>query len=54
MQLKEQYIHGVNHNQMIIEIICKLTAIKDTDVVTSEQVLAWAIQVEAQRTQTAI
>ena len=26
---------------MLIEIICKLTAIKNTIVVTSEQVLVW-------------
>ena len=34
---------------MLIEIICKLTAIKHTSVVTSKQVLAWARQVEGQR-----
>ena len=39
-QLKEQYIHGLNDNKMLIEILCELTAIKET-CVTGEQELVW-------------
>ena len=46
-QLKEQFIHGLNNNKMLIEIICKFIAIKDKNVVASEQVVAWARKVEA-------
>ena len=38
-QLREQFIHGLNDDNMLIEIICELTAIKDTTVVTSKQVV---------------
>ena len=51
-QLKERVIHGITDKSMLIEIIQKLTAIKDTRVVTVEQPLAWAGWAEAQRTQT--
>ena len=39
---------------MLMEIIGKLTAIKDTSVVASDQVLAWDRWAEAQTTQTMI
>ena len=39
---------------MVTEIIHELTAIKDKSMATSEQVLAWASQVESQRSRTAI
>ena len=52
-QLKVQFFHGLNDN-IPVKIICEFTAIKVTGVVTSEQVLAWARQGEAQRTQTII
>ena len=32
-QLKEQFIYGLN-NEMLMEIRCEFTAIKDTSVVT--------------------
>ena len=53
-QLKEQFIHGLKDNRMIIEIICELTAMKDTSAVTSKWVPAQARLIEAQRSQTAI
>ena len=42
MQLKEYLIHGLNDNAMLTEIMHKLTTMKDTIIVTSEQVLALA------------
>ena len=35
-QLKEQLIHGLNDDHMLIEIIHELTTIKDPGVVTRE------------------
>ena len=51
---KEQLIHGLNDNDMLIEMIPKLTTMKETSIVTNEQVLAWVRQVKAQRLQTVI
>ena len=53
-QLKEQFIHRLNYNDMIAEIIRELTKAKESTPVTSEQVLVWAKRVKAQRTQSAI
>ena len=36
-KLKEQFIHGLNDDEMLTELIHKLTAIKSTSIVTSEQ-----------------
>ena len=52
--LKEHFIHGLKDDSMLLELICKLTAITDTSAVTSDQVLLWARWVEAKRTQTAV
>ena len=52
-QLKEQLIHGLNDSDMSTEIIKDLTKIEENDNVTSEQVLAWATRVEAQKAQSA-
>ena len=52
--LKEHLIHGLNDNDMLIEIIHALTAMKDMSIVTNEQVLAWAMWVEAQGLQIVI
>ena len=38
MQSKEQFIHGPIDNRMLLEILHKVTAIKDASVKTSEQV----------------
>ena len=48
-QLKEQFINGINDNDMMIEILREWAAIKKTNELSSEQVLAWARRVEAQR-----
>ena len=37
-QLKEQFIHGSNENDMLTEIICELTTMSNTIIVTSDQV----------------
>ena len=34
--MKEQFINGLNDDSMLVEIICELTAIKDTNTVTSD------------------
>ena len=53
-QLKQQFIHGLNDNDMLTEIIRKLTkAVQSVDI-TSEQALGWARRVEFQRAQSAI
>ena len=52
--LKDHFIYGLNDNEMLIEIMYELTDIKDMNVVSSEQVLAWVRQVEAQRLHTVI
>ena len=53
-QLKEQFINGLNDNDMFAEIIRELTKAKESVDITSEQVLGWAKRVKAQREQSAI
>ena len=53
-QLKEQFIHGLNNNDMLGEIIKELTKIHKNREITSENVLFWDKRVEAQRAQSAI
>ena len=36
-QLKEQFIYGLNDDDILTEILQKCTAMKDTSIVTSEQ-----------------
>ena len=48
-QLKEQFIHRLNDNDMVKEIIRELTKAEESVDITSEQVLGWAKRVEAQR-----
>ena len=50
--LKEQFIKGLNHDGVMQEIIWNLISMVDTSLVISEQVLAKARRVEAQRTKT--
>ena len=45
---KEQWTNGINHNDMMTEIIRELTTIKKTNEVTREQILVWTRMVEAQ------
>ena len=51
-QLKEQFVHRLNDNYTLAEIIKELVE-KSADI-TSEKVLGWAKRVEDQRTQSAI
>ena len=39
--LKEQFINGINNDEMMTEIIWELTTIRKTSEITSEHVLAW-------------
>ena len=54
-QLEEQFIHGLNDSDISIEIyevyeiIREFTKIEDNESITSEQGLAWARKVEAQK-----
>ena len=52
-QLNEQCTHGLNSDTSV-EIRRELTKIEDNEIIISEQVLAWARRVEAQKTQSAI
>ena len=53
-QLKEQVIHWLNDNDLLVEIIRELTKTKECTTVTSEQVLIWAKRVGAQRGESAM
>ena len=44
-------MHGLDDNVMIGNILRKLTALKNIDEATSNQILIWAWSVEAQRAQ---
>ena len=46
-QLKEQFIHGLNDNDMLEEIIRELTRAKESAAVASEQILILAKRVGA-------
>ena len=48
-QLKEQFIHGLNDKDMLGEIIKELTASRNNDHITSDNVLTWAKRVEVRR-----
>ena len=52
-QLKEQFIHKLNDNDMMVEIIKDITKNEENKDVTGNQVLLWPRQVEVQRTQMA-
>ena len=53
-QLKEQFVHGLNDNNMLAEIIRELAKGEESADITSEQVLGWAKRVEAPIAQSAI
>ena len=53
-QLKEQFIHGLNDETMLDEVIRELTAKNSSEQTTSEDVLSWARRIEAQRALAAI
>ena len=50
-QLKEQLIHGLNDDEMLVEVIRDLTKCREDVTIPSETVLAWGKRVEAQRVQ---
>ena len=50
-QLKEQFIHGLNDEEMLAEIIRELTKSDENTNIHSENVLPWAKRVEAKRAQ---
>ena len=53
-QLKEKYIHRLNDNDILVEIIRENTRSEESKDVTSEQVLARTKWVEAQNAQSTI
>ena len=53
-QLKEQFIHGLGDKDMLDEIIKELTKRSNNDPCSSEDVLRWAICMEAQRAQAVV
>ena len=48
-QLKEQFIHSLNDNNILEEMIKELMTVRGDDQITSGNVLALAKRVEAQR-----
>ena len=52
-QLKEQFIHGLNDQTMLDEIIRELTAKNNNEQTTCKDVLVWAKRIEVQRAQAA-
>ena len=53
-QLKEQFIHCLNDDEMLVEVIRELTKCGGDVTIPSEIVLAWTKRVEAQRVQTVV
>ena len=53
-QLKEQFFHGLNDEDMLGKFIKELTTKSNNGQITSEGVLVWAKRVEAQRLQATI
>ena len=53
-KLKEPFIHGLNDDEMLAEIIKELTKCKENVTIPSETVLAQAKEVVVQRAQTAV
>ena len=53
-QLKVKFIHHLNDDEMLTEVIMKLTDCEENDIIPSETVLAWAKRAEAQRAQTVV
>ena len=48
-RLKEQFINGINNDNIITDIIQELTAVKKTSEITNEHKLAWTRITEAKR-----
>ena len=47
-QLKEQFVHGLNDEEMLAEIIRELTKCDENMTIISEHMLIWAKGIEAQ------
>ena len=41
-RLKEQFINGINDDEMVTEIIHELITVSKTGEITNEQVFAWS------------
>ena len=52
-QLKEQFIHGWNDDEILVEIIRELAKCEE-NIIPSETVLAWGKRKQTQRAQTAV
>ena len=48
-RLKQLFINGISDEEMMTEIIRQLTVTKETNKVTSEQVLCWAQRIHVKR-----
>ena len=48
-QLKEQFIHGLNDDEMLAEVIRELTKCGENVTIPIETFLAWAKRVETQK-----
>ena len=53
-RLNEKFINGINDDDMMTEIMRGLTAVRNTNEITSEHILCWARRVRVQRVQKAI
>ena len=53
-QLKEQFIHGLNDEEILAEIFRELTKYEENINICNENVLRWTKRVEAQRAQMAV
>ena len=53
-RINEQFINGINDDEMMTEIILELPAVKKTSEITSEKVLVWARRIKVQETQIAL
>ena len=53
-QLKEQFIYGLNNEEMLAEIIKELTECEENTTIHCENELTWTKRVEALRAQTVV
>ena len=54
IQVKEQFIHGLNNDKMPVVVTRELTMCREDVTIPCVTVLAWAKRVEAQNIQTAV
>ena len=53
-QLKEYFMHGLNDEELLAEIIRELIKCEENITIHSENVLTWAKRVEVQRAQAVV